>query len=138
MSIGPQVAQWLRENVAAEKFYDHEILLSDLVRFGISYDAKSYALMMATGEMVFVPTYTLAELVKHPVIVATGLTDHGAKRVVIGYEVAQALHALLWPLEVPPGQPKTGLARSYRLDVESIAQRAGLPYRDNPPGGWWQ
>lgn len=136
--IGRDVARWLRENVVAEKFYDHEILLSDLARFDISYEPNSHALMMATGELVIVPTYTLAELVKHPVIQASGLrSDNASQRLVIGYEVARALHVLMWPLENPPGRTDHGLSRSYRLDVESIAERGQLPYRDNPPGGWY-
>ena len=136
--LGLRIATWLRSRVAAEGIYDDHILL-ELQPLGVFYDPTTKLLWMQTGELLFMPAYTPAELMLHPDVEIRGIDDPGPdEHSVLGWEVAAALHRLLWACEEPPGNIRRGWQKSYEQDVGSIAARETLPYRDRPPGGWWR
>jgi hypothetical protein len=132
---GQAIAAWLRANIDPSKIYDHKDL-HHLHQVGIEYEPETSALS-ADGAFAIVATYTPAELMKHPIVKVHGIQDY-PDRVVLGFEIAAAVHQLVWPAELPPGQPNHGWRASFERNVNSIAARDGLPYRDEPPGGWWR
>ena len=131
MSIGSLIAAWLHQRIDPSGVYDHRIL-HELQSTG--------ALTMPTGELVFVPTYSPAELMRHPIVEVRGIADTAPEaRSTLGWEIADVLHRLLWPLETPPGDVRRqGWIVAFQRNVQSISERDTMPYRNNPPGGWWR
>jgi hypothetical protein len=135
-SIGQLVAWWLRDRFLPDHIYDLRIV-EELAAIGIGYDAASGLLWLATGELASLPSYTPAELLRHPVYKTHTVTDNGG-RLVLPHETARALHTLLWPTEMPPDDPYSSLEEQLKALTQSIEQRDGMPYRDKPPNGWWR
>jgi hypothetical protein len=137
--IGPAVAKWLVDRIDPSRVYE-DTIFAELEPLGILFDHSAHQIYMLSGEIANVPVYTPADLVHHPVVQISNVHDPGPDiTMVLGYEIPRPLHELLWPSEMPPGDPRAGWIESFDADVRSIAQRTSeVPYRAQPPGGWWQ
>jgi hypothetical protein len=120
MELGEAVVDWLKFT-DAYSLYDHRGM-HEARAFGIEYD-ETIQQLAYEGIHATLQVHTPRGLMKHPRMRLVTLNTH-ADLWMIGAEMAQALHRLLWPVACPPSlMPGVTLERGYQLDVESISWR---------------